>query len=299
MQTASLPSLYYNSEDDDNKMNLLCKECGGVIMKGTCTGCGLVYEDREIVNLPERNYDKIEEKSIMSEMVNLKYMTTHSKKTSNKELKRAFNKEKMFNGNPNEYRILVEIMRLCGALKLTETIQNEVINIYKYVLRSNPNHFKERYFIYASLAAYVLIACRMHDYPIQMSDVFEFSDENEKHIRRAYMDTIRLLNFNPSQSLKMYVSYGVKKILKNKNPIEVMDFEKKVTKLAEMLENNYNTSGKQPLGYVAAIIYMYGKNKYRMKIKDVADALKISMPTISARIREIQKIIKRYKYANK
>jgi transcription initiation factor TFIIIB Brf1 subunit/transcription initiation factor TFIIB len=277
----------------------ICKECGGRILKGTCTGCGLMYQEIELVNMPERNYDEIKEKSTQKQLVDMKYMTTHSPNTSNKELKRAFNKEKMFNGEPNEYRVLVEIMRLCGALRLTETIQNEVVNIYKYIIKKNPNYFREKYFIYAALASYVLIACRMHDFPIQMSDIYEVSNEKEKHIRKTYMETLQLLDFNPRQNLKMYVSYGVKKMLGDKNPIEVMDFEKKVNKLAEIIEKRCNISGKQPLGYVAAIIYMYGKNTYKIKIKDVADALNISMPTISTRIREIKKFLQRVKYEKK
>lgn len=267
-----------------------CDDCGAEVNpeRGVCINCGLVAIDRPIVSIPSRDYDGDEPKGSFMKNIDIKRTTTHSRRTTNPELQRAFYKEDLFkDGNPIDYKIIVELDRMCSALQLSDKISEEAYFIYKSVLKKDPDYFKKNYFRYAALAAYIVLAARMHGRALRIRDISEFSTEQEKHIRNAFRDASMMLDLQIITKMNMYLTEALNKLLPFENPQDVIRFQKKILKYIDVMEKNMNLSGKRPDGYVAALIYILGKTEFKLKLKQIAKTLKLSVPTITSRRNEL------------
>lgn len=267
---------------------IIC-ECGNIIEveEKVCKNCGLVYIEKEIVNLPQRNTeDKIYmmESSVSSITPDLESHTYHSKNTSNKELNRAFAREIYYQDNDkNYYSGMIEIKRIGQNLSLSSTIIAEACFIYKKLLKDN--FFKKYHRKNATIAATLFIAAKKWECPIIFSSISEAADIPLSKIRDAFIILMKEYDFRlPRSRLKEIINIYW-------NKFNEKDFQKyiKMLEIAEEIEKTCKTMGKSPMGYAAAIFYLV-LDKTRKEVSEIMD---VSMKTITVRKQEISKIIKK------
>lgn len=259
-----------------------CDNClsSNIDDNGTCRDCGCISQEENLVCLPERMYD---DDTRMASIIkfntpDLEVYNYHSKKTSNKELKRVFNREKYYTKYSYFYEGYTEIKRMIDQLRLPQHILVEATKIWKNLLKMNffkKNHVKDGIF-----AALIKVSCGIWKIPLTFEEVAEFSCSTLKKIKKSYLVLRREVDFSfNSTTIKSYV-------IKYIGDFNVS--KEKALQLAEIVEKFCNISGKNPFGYVAAIFNILGSLR-----KEVVEIFPVSLPTVTKRKREILKVIKK------
>ena len=264
----------------------ICPECKNEAYGNVCKECGLVFESRPIVNLPERFLE--EDKEIKSNGWKWSYSdiedsTTHSKKTSSPELKKAFKREytsdskygrKYLNG-------YYEIKRICDYLHFNENISNTAIYFLRVLIDNGYMARTRRK--YATFAALVIIGSRLNRIPFKYEQIYEYTGESPKSIKNSYRAIVKDLGLKvPKFTLVQYLDYHCNLLKLNPNQ------KKKIIGIARILQDIKHISGKDPVGYSAAIIrYITG-----LKRRFLSKRFFVSEPVITWRYNEIKKVFK-------
>lgn len=263
-------------------------ECGNKTYNNVCTKCGMVLNEHNIVNLPERTTDNDELLSgsaIKPTSPDMENHTVHSKWTSNSELKRAFKREKYYTDNDSEFWDgNLEIKAISNSLGLPQHIENEAIITFKKLIKKDffsKYHIKEN--IYGACIKY---ACLVWKRPIQIEEISEVAKSDSDKIRRAFFILRREFNSN-------YKPCSLEDILYiYTNKFNLSDAQKtEIVKIGKATEEMAMTSGKSLFGYAAAIIYLYMKSRNLEITRDeIAKKMNVTPHTITTRKREVKKL---------
>ena len=264
---------------------LVCPECNSEVYGDVCKNCGLVFESRPIVNLSKRvlgddvdkrtngwkwNYSSIED------------ATTHSDKTSNPELKKAFKRERVNDSKFGRKYLngYYEIKRICDYLHLGKNVFNNAVYFLRTIInREFMVKTRRRYAIFTAL---VIISLRLNGIPFRYEQVYEYTSETPKSIKTAYYSVLNELGLKiPKFTLFQYVNYHC-------NLLGVSSQEKQLVLYTTLLIEKAHISGKDPVGYSAAIIrYVTGISR-----KTLSKKLFVSAPVITWRFNEIKGFLK-------
>lgn len=209
------------------------------------------------------------------------YWTSHSRKTSDKNLKRAFKIEKPKDRYRYYYESYVEIKRICDTLQIGEKIFLEAMNIYKELFKLG--FVRRIHMKFAILAACVMIATQIHKFPMSFKEIQEVSSENPKRIEKVYKKIRREMKIKILPlGLKDYILYYSN--IFNLSPKEKI----KALQLGNEVSTKINLSGKKLSGYCGAIIkYVTGMTYLKLE-----ERINASGPTIQLRLREIKNVMK-------
>jgi len=259
---------------------MICPDCKEKVYGTVCTNCGLVIEDRPLaIELEIKDSETLSRTYSTSSSPDIGFSTTHSKETTNKELARAFKKEKNITKNDEwrYYEAYVEIKRICDYLQLGDKIFYEAMDIRRRFIMVAKTQMK-----YAILNACVIIGCRMYKFPIFFKDIYEISTEDPKKIKKAYKRIINELNLRiPHLTLQDH-------ILHYANVFDLTPTQRtKALEFAAIISKKVNMSGKKLSGYAGAII----KHITKKRNAELLKKLNITEPTICARIGEIEGVI--------
>lgn len=167
--------------------------------------------------------------------------------------------------------------------------------MYESLIKKDEDFFEKNYFKFAAIAACILVSCRKNNVPLTFKQMSELSTEKLRNIKKWYRKIITYLGLDiPLSGMDLYIAEILNKFNYRKRPFSE-DFKKRVRKICNFLEKEMNISGKDPKGYIAAVLYLYGKEKYKLKMGLLASKIGISLPTVSDRVFEVKKFIKKVK----
>ena len=273
---------------------LKCPECKSEVYGNVCKECGLVFDSRPIVmdfksNINGKDLDEedgsFNRGSLKWHSPDILYTTVHSKKSKNKELKRAFEHEyktthlKKFGSKYlNGYH---EIKRIVNSLRFNNNVLNTAVYFLRVLIEREYMTKTRRK--YATFAALVIVGARLSKIPFRYEQIHEHTEETPKSIKNAYQSVLRELNLKvPKFTLFEYLDYHCNLL--------GLDFiqKKKIMGFARIFQDNIHTNGKDPVGYSAAFIrYVTGlKRRYLSKV------LFVSEPVITWRFNEIKGFFK-------
>ena len=264
---------------------LICPECKSEVYGDVCKNCGLVFESRPIVNLSKRvlgddvdkrtngwkwNYSSIED------------ATTHSNKTSNPELKKAFKRERVNDSKFGRKYLngYYEIKRICDYLHLSKNVSNNAIYLLRtLIIRDFMGKTRRKYAVFVAL---VIISLRLDGIPFRYEQVYEYTSETPKSIKTAYYSVLNELGLKiPKFTLYQYVDYHC-------GLLGIFSYQRLSVLHTTKLIEKAHISGKDPVGYSAAIIrYVTGISR-----KTLSKKLFVSAPVITWRYNEIKGFLK-------
>ena len=184
-----------------------CIECGSInVIDNVCRDCGLIQQENgdfgfvnsfvPINNSPE--YSELRYNShnggqlkkslspITPETVGLGFLTSHSKNTHNRELKRAFYHEKRYVKDYNEKELLthsIEMKRIVSQLDLPDIVFREAFNVLKSLLKINKNFFvKYKDSKNAVQSLCIKIGAKIHKIKASLREIIPFLKNSEKHL---------------------------------------------------------------------------------------------------------------------
>jgi transcription initiation factor TFIIIB Brf1 subunit/transcription initiation factor TFIIB len=261
---------------------MICKECDQESSRtDVCTNCGLVYEDRPIAYdlAPRpRNRDKNEYDPIPTQFTPL----SPNIQFTNSNRKRYYKKDE------DEYKYMLvytDVKKFCDNLQLPKTIMNEALNIYKNVIKQDPN-FLIRYSRDTSCFAFIKIACRIHDRYIYTNILLDMSI-NSKNVNKR---------FNSAMS-DAYEILGIK-IINKKYPSYIdyvcftLNLDYKLAKTVHetyALTQKYFNSACRYEGYVLALYNLLSDPK--ITIATLSKTFKLATVTIGSRKKELMRIM--------
>lgn len=286
---------------------MICPICGKRSnKKEVCTNCGLVVDMHPIQSNPrmwndrktrDRKYDNTFQHPLSPD---IGYGHVHSRNTSCKDLRGAFNRQRK-GFNNKEHRAYIHayqyIKLLGGNLKLPKKVTLEAINLYRALLDKKPD-FPIKYGLKVFYLVFIKIACKIHDYPISNGELKTFIDYPHKETNNiAYMDRIFNTAYQFTISvLKLkfirpespnYIIYVCSKLkLPQSCSIEIYKMYEKIKKYIKFrLE-----------GYIIALYYIRFKKKHGLTYRILEKEFEKSRLTISSKIKEIKEILGRIKY---
>lgn len=278
---------------------MICSECCEYSHdENVCVNCGLVVNDRPVLNIPERLTDKKTKNkreysnslSPYSEIQTRLYLPT-----KNHDYNRMFSK---CNGLDNEINTrnyitaYIDISRICSFLQFRNIIKEESLNLYKSIIKINDKFFGKKYHKFIGHAACICIACDKYN------EIYSFNDICE------LIKTTNDFNFVLKKLKKVYCEIGKMFNLSNSN----IDNPNYITYVGDTLKLSQEFITKMHIiyqnlkpifkshffikGYILAIFAIYGK-LYGITIKVLGETFNISTPTITSRIQEIREFLMR------
>jgi len=178
---------------------------------------------------------------------------------------------------------MTELSRLADELHLPDDVKERAAIIYRLALKKDL--IKGRT-IAGFVAASVYASCRESGVPRTLKDVTDVSTEKFKDISRTYRFLIRKLH------LKMPVDHPMKYVPRVASEIETSrETERHTIKLLHEAKRRKILNGKDPMGMVAAALYMVSKeNGERITQKDIASAADTTEVTLRNRLKDIEEI---------
>jgi len=288
-----------------------CPECKQNYEGYVCTNCGLVIEDKPIdfsasIRFKDTHSNKkvVENAFYKSNAPDIEFMTYHTNKTSNPELKKAFKNKDIgrSKGFKQDYvKVFYEIKRICAYLLLPTIIVDETLELYKSVIRKDKKFFSRKNYKFNGISACIKISARIHSYPLSIIDLVERTKTYHKiekkgnyeynfhevktMINRIILETLQLLKIRlPKKDIPNYINVYASEL---DIPYKYI---KKMIIIGNHVKKHFDSAFKIE-GYAIAIIFQlanaYG---FQFKIFDLAEKFHISPVTISSRIKELKKI---------
>ncbi|MFX0070701.1 MAG: hypothetical protein ACFFAO_06385 [Candidatus Hermodarchaeota archaeon] len=275
-----------------------------------CTECGVVFQDRLLVNESEYIKKKKGEdltKPLYNEFFSplspdFEYRHKYPRWSKNSELNRALKRQKLKWNKSKDYfykRDHTEINRICAYLQLPSVIRNEALNIRLQIDKIEENYFKRRNKY--KLTACVRLACKIHDYPIDIKELVQlingFPPINNEDLRmkgNPYKRTMDKEYMGLQEKLKIFIdpfpkntsliSYACKRLGLNQD-IETECYNE-YDNIKIQFKSQYSLKG-----YVLALIYLIcKKEKVKIRLTDLEEGFGVSRTTISSRIDDIEYI---------
>lgn len=282
-----------------NKTTNICPECGGIIIsiqeKGeiVCRQCGLIINERNLDYSHSgrrafTNQEKINRErtgSPISRLLPDMGLTTviDRKNINNPDLKRAAKWNTRLTWEKRNLLIAVtELKRICNNLDLPEHIKEEAMRLYKMAFEKKLIRGRT---IKGMVAACIYYACRSQKVPRSLQEILDQTSERPKDVRRYYSTLIKEFNLKtPSTDPITLV------------PKYIVDIglDAEIESLTKNLLNAYisriPTSGKDPKGIVAGIIYLACKLREKnITQKEIADIVGVTEVTLRSRFKELVK----------
>ncbi|MHA1650635.1 MAG: transcription initiation factor IIB [Candidatus Helarchaeota archaeon] len=289
----------------------ICPECGnnfyfiqdysrGEII---CGECGIVVLDHVIDHGPEwRAYDSTEKEnrtrtggpisfriydkglSTIIDRYNQDFLGRKIASNKRAQLYRLrywqFNSHLHRNIARNLNTAMNELDRLASQIELSANIKEMAAFIYR---KAAKGQYLKGKVISETVAASIYVACHIYNFPILLEELATHSKANKKNIARTYRYLIECLNLK----------------IRNINPLEYIvrfseelnlspNIQLKACKIIQLAYQKNLTSGKDPKGLAAAVIYiaglLEGEHCSQRKISRVSH---VSEVTIRNRYKEI------------
>ncbi|MHA1755216.1 MAG: transcription initiation factor IIB [Promethearchaeota archaeon] len=286
---------------ENDPSQIRCIECNGAIItdsqKGEtiCEDCGLVYSEKNIDPSSERSFynpDQWKERKQTGPFNSVfNFSLSNSTDVNVREMKPSqkwmFRINKWHNNRLDiRYNIgNVEIHRLGAVLEIPYPILEQAMLIYrKYTKKSRPG-----YSLSQITAACLYYACRVNKLPIPFEELISnCSRPNSKAIQKVYKNLFQDLSLKkPIFSFDPYITRFVSEL---KLPFY---FEKKALELVKCLPGPF-ISGKNPMGIIAAIIYMLTRQcDIKITLKQLGELMNIRDVTIRTNVKELKEIYKK------
>jgi len=272
-----------------------CEECkyetDGVI----CKNCGLVIDDRPIAlnknGYPPRRYD------ITTLHASEMWSWDHPLSPKIRKKSKGFNPKYQKRYKDYTYiKAYESISKLCASLQLSPMVKFEALNLFKGIRKLDPNFFK-RVKMAPTYLACIKIACRINDFPIMNHQLAEAIDYKlskdktnisymEKKFNRAYRDILKLYNLRlKTPEHPRFIDFVC--ITMDLPQDFIVDIHTLYTRLKRTFQPHFRIEG-----YILALIYLRGKEKYKLTLKMLEERFRTSSLTISNRKNEILKVIK-------
>jgi len=278
-----------------------CEECGKEVDGTTCKNCGAVYDIRPIA----LNYDGYPAKKsdITTLYASEMWSWEHPLSPKIRKTSKAFNPKYQKKYEDYVYiKAYESISKLCANLKLPKNIKNEALNLFRGIRTKDPYFFK-RMKLAPTYLACIKIACRLNDYPILNHDLAVVIDYKlnkdsknlaymEKKFNRAYRAILKLYNLkieNPEHP--KFIDYACN-LLKTPNDFAVLIHDM-FTKTKKYHQPHFRVEG-----YILALIYLFGRQRFGFTLKFLDNKFHISSQTISNRKNELKKVIKKFQLKN-
>ncbi len=267
-----------------------CEECGEEVEGNVCKKCGLVIEDRPI--LSDNNGHPARKADITTLYAIEMRGWDHPLSPKIRKISRSFSPKYQKKYEDYIYvKAYESITKLCSQLEIPKHIKHEALNLFKGIRKIDNSFFKTNKLAPTYLAC-IKIACKINDFPISNYDLasvidYEFNDDKknygymEKSFNRSYIAILKLYNLNIKQpEHPKFIDYACEKL---GLPYEfAVDIHKRYNGLKKYFEHHFKIEG-----YILALIYIFGRNKYNIYLDTLVDAFHISQPTIVSRRGEI------------
>jgi len=282
------------SENINDLNSYGCPECNGnlisIIERGetVCCQCGLILNERNIVNNTPRAYnsEQIKQKSRTGTPINpmlpdIGLCVTYSNKTQNPNLKRAIKLNRYLPWDKKNLLIaMTELNRLCHNLNIPEYIKRASFDLYKEAL--NKNLVKGRTII-GIVTVCVYYLCKIKNIPRTLQEILKETSISSRQIRQYYKCLVKELNLkapihNPVANIPRFIAnlgldFGVEKI---------------TIKILEEYLKNHSLNGENPNGICGGALYLASKFKRkRIGQKRIADVVGVTDSTLRARYYDI------------
>ena len=270
-----------------------CEECESEVDGSVCKKCGLVIDDSPIATgndgYPSRKFDTT---TLYSAGIR-GWDSPLSPKI--RKMSKAFNPRYQKKYEDYVYVKAYEgISKLCASLRIPNLVKNEALNLFRGIRTLDKDFFKKNKLAPIYLAC-IKIACKINDYPIMNHDLanvidYKISKSNknlsymEKKFNRAYREILRLYNLRiKTPEHPNFINYACNIL---KLPYEfVVDVHCDYTNLKRFFKPHFRLEG-----YILAIIYLNGKDEYKLTLKSLEEIFHMSSLTISNRKNEILNI---------
>jgi len=168
-------------------------------------------------------------------------------------------------------------------LNIPQYVVDEALNICRKIRKSNLLRGSVRSNVIAATCIY--IACRLCNVPRSLKEFTTALEISKKDITCWYKRIINELEMNAN-----YVSYDVEQYIKRLCNVLNMKSTtvEKALEIYRAVKNTNITSGKNPAGIAAAVVYLVGLlSNDRRTMKEIASVANITEVTIRKRVREI------------
>ncbi len=282
-----------------------CPECGGINLfwnrdKGEiiCKDCGLVIEDKMVDFTHEwREFESGDAEKRRRTGAPMTYTqfdqglgTEVGQKADLFQL-RGKDRDKFFRLRKWQYRIstaiernlklaLAELKRVASYLKLPKSVEEESARIYTLAVQRGLVRGRS---MESVVAGALYAACRRHEVPRTLDELFEASGIEKKEIGRTYRFITRELGItvlpsNPADYIARFASSLSLSAESQSKAVEILESAQK----AEL------TSGRGPTGIAAAALYVsaliHGEKRTQREVADVAGVTEV---TIRNRYKEL------------
>lgn len=272
-----------------------CEECGNKMEDDTCRNCGAVFEDKPIAmnnnGYPQRRYD------ITTLHASEMWSWEHPLSPKIRKNSKAFNPryQKVYK-NYVYIKAHESISKLCATLRLPSIVKFEALNLFKGIRNKDPDFFKKVKLAPTYLAC-IKIACKINDFPILNHDLagaidYKLNKDSknlsymEKKFNRAYRSILKIYDLKiETPEHPKFIDYAC----------SLLDTPYDFVKL---IHNTYTRTKPyfkphfRMEGYILALIYLYGRQKYGFTLKILEKTFHTSSLTISNRKNELKKVIK-------
>jgi len=174
-----------------------------------------------------------------------------------------------------------EIRQLAEKVSLPGHIRETAAIIYR---KAYKNDLLRGHSIKAMVAACVFASAKTCGFPLTLDTIMKASGEEERIIKRCYVLLVKTLSLKPkTQNLAAIVPRFA-----NALGLSV-SVEKRATQILAVTTDKLPLSGKDPKGYVAAVIYLAAKELGEGRSQQViASSLGITEVTLRSRYREVE-----------
>ncbi|BAA29958.1 208aa long hypothetical transcription initiation factor IIB [Pyrococcus horikoshii OT3] len=187
-------------------------------------------------------------------------------------------------GNKTEKLGVEEISRISSQLCLPKHVEREAVRIYRKLIKSGVTKGRS---IESVAAACIYISCRLYKVPRTLDEIAKVAKEDKKVIARVYRLVVKKLGLS-SKDMLIRPEYYIDKFA---DELEVSErVKRRALRLLNEAKDKGITSGKNPLGLAASILYIASLLEgERRTQKEIARVAGITEVTIRNRYKELVK----------
>jgi len=266
-----------------------------------CSNCGLVIDERKVVNLPKRVFDpeKLNHKQngpMNDVALPMRNLTTSFRVNEagfdKNKVRRMYKMQKLSAHERTERTMIRNVERankimndLKNKLSLSSAVVIDSLNMYKDLMKKRFTRGRNKHVL---IVTCFFMRCRISKRRITMEDFASSSGIPIEKIRKCYRaiqktdPTIKIPHRHPSQYI-----IEICNNLKGSQYIETV-----ATRLADMLESRTSVDGKNPKGIAASLVLLACRiTSSNYTQRNIQKASNITTVTIRKRINEIENII--------
>ena len=303
-----------NKDKIENKIEYRkkCPECGNENLSKdyeraelVCRKCGLVIDEEIADHGPEWrafNNEQVEKRARagpptkytlhdkgLSTTIGWKNRDAYGKSIPSKQRSQLYRLRKWHRrtmaGNSNQRNLIhafAELSKISSQLNLPRSIREQSGMLYRKASKKNLIRGRS---VEALVLACIYAACRMAGLPRTLDELSDISNVKRKDIGRTY----RFI----SKKLKLKINVPTPQTFVSRfcNALKLSyDVKKKANEIIKESIRNELTSGRGPVGFAAAAIYIATVlNKEKRTQRQIADVAGVTEVTIRNRYKEIAK----------